>query len=684
MDERDLPDAIRSAILVAISIFIAFFYILTTWTFYDCYRQTQRGYLRQRSLSITLVSSCSGGVTCTLFLLHNAVVWSLIPSIITAVSTNVRMVDTPANCSVHWELFPLAVFVLFFTLFILPVTMYHVWGFKDMFYIRDDLVVVFLAGICLTIPFLIVKFILPENLVDSFFETLFIIAHLLVVQISSVTVPIWRSRVVYRFKGCHVLYSKDINNDLIVNPATYRRALQHAGPHLLSSRRDFKPLTISINGFTPPPSTEQQSRPSSATVVPSNSSHKTTSNPQAMYANQNPLFGVVQNADWFVRFQKYCADNFCAELPLFLMDYQVLKAKVLGYTVDHREPSASISPNPSPEVPLSCHEEGDRWDDGNPLPFTGTASTNDPYQSPFDIPLDHRPNAPRKNLTAPSTIQCMGMITDRQVPPLPVTIQEAYQNHMQRDSFATNSSLKPDINPFQPHSTTARPQSACVVSRWWLRSATECSFQRAKTGRHAKGGKQCQSLYLPTTWLPSAADLGSPPAQSSTTRLYQPDPFSPPAWETPQQGTIDPSVCAGIEGHQKREDCTGMVGGGWVNGFPNRLVPRQFHPLFYKFYQRYLAPGAHWEVNVDNSATHHAHRLFSSLEKRPRLPSAGIVIDGLCLDVFDEALNQVYQLLGQDLFPKFYLEHCAALKSLWANEYQVQPNEQAVVIVNSG
>ncbi|KAJ1980353.1 hypothetical protein H4R35_001158 [Dimargaris xerosporica] len=641
MDERDLSDAIRSAILVAISIFIAFFYILTTWAFYDCYRQTQRGYLRQRSLSWT-------------------VVWSLIPSIITAVSTNVRTVDIQTDCSVHWELFPLAVFVLFFTLFILPVTMYHVWGFKDMFYIRDDLVVVFLAGICLTIPFLIVKFILPEDLVDSFYEMLFIIAHLLVVQVSSVTVPIWRSRVVYRFKGCHVLYAKDVNDDLIVNPTTYDRALQHTGLHLFNPRRDFKPLVISINGLKPPFAAEQPARPSSATMVTATSSLTTASIPQPTHSDQNPLFAVVQSEDWFVHFQKYCADNFCAELPLFLMDYQILKAKVLGYSIDHRENGASKCPNINPDVPPNYHERGDWWSDGSTLPSTSTASTDDHYQSPFDIPLDSRPSVPCKILSAPSTIQFMGTIADSRIPPLPVTIQKAYQDQVHRGNLGSNSSLETDVERFQPRSIAARPQSACVFSPSLLRSATESGFPRAKTGRQAKAGKQCQSLYLPTAWPTPSVGLGPP-----------------------QPYIIGPNAGVGADGHQKENDWAGSVGRDWSDGRPDLLVPSQYHPLFHEFYQRYLAPGAHWEVNVDNSATHHAHRLFAPLEKLPRWSTAGMVIDGLCLNVFDEALNQVYRLLGQDLFPKFYLEHRAALKSLWAKERRIQPNEQAVVMVSS-
>ncbi|RKP38156.1 hypothetical protein BJ085DRAFT_37875 [Dimargaris cristalligena] len=631
--------------------------------------------------------------------------WIVVTGLIQRFSTDSITSPWATNCLARWEIYPLAGFSLLFIFVVCPLFIYHLRLFNDVYSIREDLVTIFITGVIFIIPFFLFKVVLPTGLVNPMLAPLFIILHLICIQISSVALPIWKSRTVYRLHGCQ-LYQNDDHDHFVIKNNILQRALQRsvANTHPQTATNQTHPIILDIDNLRSvessmirmsPRSFRFPTTPNPATAATkhtrqgSAATEETFSISEYSQLDKNILHLVLEDSVWFIKLQQYCAENFCAELPLFLADYQMLKGTVLGevpnpyqdcptpastvsslsmfvlthYTDDFLPPLGFPETTP-PDFNASRLPMGSAH---NPHPPTRSAKGKDFDPSPFSLlslPAQRTPGHSDETVrnrlstsTQTNLESYIKVINNPRIPPIPTAIWKAYYDR--KVAPVSTASIAPCYEP-EPRSepkpaptsdsaeatggTTSSNQPAhCEIS---IESADDYARREIELANFLKenGHRWDLSDYL-DVW--SGDEKGSSP-----------------------QGGGDGTAGA-----------TGGGGGGGptqlaTQGRPvslasdeewnqtallDPIVPREFFGVFCDFYHKYLVPGAHYEVNVSADATRHTHRIFGA----PRHGSTSPLV--FYFNVFDEAKEEVCKLISQDVFPNFFLENRAALTTFWEN-----------------
>ncbi|KAJ1931748.1 hypothetical protein EC988_009685, partial [Linderina pennispora] len=108
---------------------------------------------------------------------------------INAVSKDYTIKPVTIACSMYWELIPVTILIGVYLLIVFPILLWQVWGLKDAYGIRRDLLICDTVGIvCLAVAF-IWEFGLHQ--VSSIWSCLFFVwVAMLLIHISSVVVPL--------------------------------------------------------------------------------------------------------------------------------------------------------------------------------------------------------------------------------------------------------------------------------------------------------------------------------------------------------------------------------------------------------------------------------------------------------------------------------------------------------------
>ncbi|ORX73084.1 hypothetical protein DL89DRAFT_87753 [Linderina pennispora] len=180
---------------------------------------------------------------------------------------------SPIACSMYWELIPVTILIGVYLLIVFPILLWQVWGLKDAYGIRRDLLICDTVGIvCLAVAF-IWEFGLHQ--VSSIWSCLFFVwVAMLLIHISSVVVPLIKA----------IGHSK-------------RTKHQIRNRHSTASSSDSDSVHANDRGATK--------------------------------IRRSDFNRVLDDPYEYETFREFAASCFCSELTAFIDEYQSLKTKTV-------------------------------------------------------------------------------------------------------------------------------------------------------------------------------------------------------------------------------------------------------------------------------------------------------------------------------------------------------------------